>query len=338
LSPRADREVFKVLTTEARARLRECAAPQWVAPMLATLTGKRFNQAGWIFERKLDGERCLAFRDGATVRLLSRNRRLLNGAYPEIAEALERERAERFVLDGEVVALAGSETSFARLQRRMQIDDPLRARAAGVPVHYYAFDLLYLEGYDTTALPLLERKRLLAHAFALHDPVRYTEHRERDGEALFREACRRGWEGLIAKRAEAPYVHYRSPDWLKLKCLNQQELVIGGWTDPKGARTGFGALLVGYYAAGELRYAGKVGTGYDEDTLRELGAELRALEQANSPFAADGAPARGAHWVTPRLVAEIRFSEWTGAGRLRQPRYLGLRRDKEAYEVVRERP
>jgi len=331
-------EVFRTLSAEARARLCERAEPDWVAPMLATLTDKRFRDADWIFERKLDGERCLAFRDGAEVRLLTRNRRPLNGTYAELVEALEREHARRFVLDGEVVAIEAGETSFALLQVRMQLDDPLRARATGVAVYYYVFDLLYLDGYDTTALPLLARKRLLASALALRDPLRYTEHREGDGETFFREACRRGWEGLIAKRSAGPYAHHRSPDWLKFKCFNQQELVIGGWTDPEGTRTGFGALLVGYYAAGELRYAGKVGTGYNADTLRALAAELHSLEQARSPFAADAVPARGVHWAAPRLVAEIRFSDWTRAGRLRQPRYLGLRRDKDAREVARERP
>jgi DNA ligase D-like protein (predicted ligase) len=310
--------------------------PAWTAPMLATLTDERFSDPGWIFERKLDGERCLAFK-GEQVRLLSRNRRLLNGAYPEVVEALERQRG-RFILDGEIVAFDGGATSFARLQGRMGIDDPARARATGIPVFYYLFDILWLDGQDTTPLELLERKRLLEAAITFEAPLRYTDHRVRDGERFYRQACRNGWEGLIAKRAASPYVPRRSPDWLKFKCVAQQELVIGGWTDPEGGRTDFGALLVGYYEGDVLVYAGKVGTGYDEATLRALGARLRRLARPRSPFARGKPPAAGAHWVEPALVAEVGFSEWTRAGKLRHPRYLGLRPDKPPREVVRETP
>ncbi len=304
--------------------------------MLATLTDERFSDPAWIFERKLDGERCLAF-VGEEVRLLSRNRRSLNGAYPEVVEALERQRA-RCVLDGEIVAFEGGATSFARLQGRMGLDDPARARATGIPVFYYVFDILWLDGQDTTRLELLDRKRLLEAAIALEPPLRCTAHRVGDGERFYREACRSGWEGLIAKRAASPYVHRRSPDWLKFKCVAEQELVIGGWTDPEGGRTDFGALLVGYYEGDTLVYAGKVGTGYDEATLRALGARLRGLARSNSPFARGNPPAAGAHWVAPVLVAEVGFGEWTRAGRLRHPRYLGLRPDKPARQVVRETP
>jgi DNA ligase D-like protein (predicted ligase) len=304
--------------------------------MLATLTDERFSDPAWIFERKLDGERCLAFGD-EEVRLLSRNRRLLNGAYPEVVEALERQRA-RFILDGEIVAFAGRATSFARLQGRMGLDDPARARATGIPVFYYVFDILWLDGQDTTGLELLDRKRLLEAAITFEAPLRYTAHRVRDGERFYRQACRSGWEGLIAKRAASPYVHRRSPDWLKLKCVAEQELVIGGWTDPEGGRTDFGALLVGYYDGAALVYAGKVGTGYDEATLRALGARLRRLARPTSPFARGDPPAAGAHWVEPVLVAEVGFGEWTRAGKLRHPRYLGLRPDKAARNVVRETP
>lgn len=310
--------------------------PTWTAPMLATLTEERFSDPAWVFERKLDGERCLAFR-GAQVFLRSRNRRLLNAAYPEVAEALERQSG-RFILDGEVVAFEGGATSFARLQKRMGLDNPERARATGVPVFYYVFDILWLDGRDTRGLELRDRKRLLRAAIAFRTPLRYTEHRVGEGEKFYRQACRSGWEGLIAKRAASPYVPRRSRDWLKFKCVAQQELVIGGWTDPEGSRAGFGALLVGYYDDGGLVYAGKVGTGFDEPTLRSLGARLRRLERSRSPFARGNPPAAGAHWVEPKLVAEVGFTEWTRAGKLRHPRYLGLRLDKAAREVVRETP
>ncbi len=326
---------FDVLAAAARERLRARPMPAWAAPMLATLTDERFSDPAWVFERKLDGERCLAFR-GARVRLLSRNRRLLNGAYPEVAEALEREPA-RCVLDGEIVAFDHGATSFERLQGRMGLDDPERARATGIPVFYYVFDILWLEGQDTTRLELLDRKRLLRRTITFRAPLRYTEHRVRDGERFYRQACRSRWEGLIAKRAASSYVHRRSRDWLKFKCLARQELVIGGWTDPEGGRSDFGALLVGYYDGPALVYAGKVGTGYDEATLRSLGARLRQLARSRSPFARGKPPTSRVHWVEPRLVAEVGFTEWTRAGKLRHPRFLGLRPDKRAREVVRER-
>jgi bifunctional non-homologous end joining protein LigD len=168
--------------------------------------------------------------------------------------------------------------------------------------------------------------------------MRFTPHRNADGERYFDEACRKGWEGLIAKRADSAYAHRRSTDWLKFKCVKRQELVIGGYTDPKGKRTGFGALLVGYYEQGRLRYAGRIGTGYDDATLERLAARLAGLERRSRPFADEDIPERGVHWVTPKLVAEAAFTEWTEDGRLRHPRFLGLRADKAPEEVGRERP
>jgi len=304
--------------------------------MLATLTDERFSDPDWIFERKLDGVRCLAFRDGGSVRLLSRNRRMLNDTYPELVEALNRQRTDRFIVDGEIVAFRGGITSFERLQGRMGLSDPVRARATGIPVFYYLFDMPWLDGYDLTGLELLDRKRALRAAFSFGGPIRYAEHRVREGEEFYREVCARGLEGLIAKRASSPYVHRRSPDWLKFKCVAEQELVIGGWTDPEGGRAEFGALLVGHYQDGTLVYAGKVGTGYDEATLQDLGARLRRLARSSSPFGRGRPPERGTHWVQPKLVAQFGFTEWTRDGKLRHPRFLGLRNDKPAREVVRE--
>ena len=300
--------------------------PDRVEPMKAVLTDERFSDPDWIFERKLDGIRCIAIKDDRTVRLLSRNHLSLNARFPEVVEALERDGATNVVLDGEVVAFDGAQTSFARLQQRGE---------RPVAVFYYVFDVLYADGEDTTALPLRERKALLRRLLAFHGPVRLTPHRNRDGEALFREACRKGWEGLIAKRVESPYVHGRSRDWLKFKCSAEQELVIGGYTPPKGSRTDLGALLLGYYEGDRLRYAGKVGTGFTRSTLRDLAGRLGPLERDESPFA-DAVRERGATWVKPRLVAQVGFSEWTRDGRLRHPRFLGLREDKAAEEVVRE--
>jgi DNA ligase D-like protein (predicted ligase) len=219
----------------------------------------------------------------------------------------------------------------------MGVDDARLARLSGIPVFLYLFDLLEFDGHDLTGLPLRERKSALRRAFSFAGPVRYTPHRNERGEELFREACAKGWEGLIAKRAESPYVHGRSGDWLKLKCSFEQELVIGGFTPPQGSRRHFGALLVGYHEQGELRYAGKVGTGFSAKTLGDLGARLESLEIEEPPFAGDGLP-RQARWVEPILVGQFAFGEWTRDGKLRHPRYLGLREDKPAAAVVRELP
>jgi bifunctional non-homologous end joining protein LigD len=306
-------------------------------PMKATLADRPFSHPDWIFERKLDGIRAIVRRTPERATLTSRAGRDISSSYPELIEALEAEPATDFVADGEIVAFDGRRTSFERLQGRMGISDPRLARLTGIPVYLYLFDLLEFAGNDLTGLPLRERKAALKRALTFHDPVRYTPHRNECGEEFFREACAKGWEGLIAKRASSTYVHGRSRDWLKLKCALEQELVIGGYTPPQGARKYFGALLVGYYEDGELRYAGKVGTGFSEATLRSLGAKLEALRTDDCPFTRDGLPRR-AVWVKPELVGQFAFSEWTRDGKLRHPRFLGLREDKPAAEVVRERP
>jgi bifunctional non-homologous end joining protein LigD len=328
---------LKTLSTEARKGLRKASFPDWMSPMLAVLTERRFSRPDWIYEPKLDGERCLAFKSGREVRLLSRNRKELNGNYPEAVDALVRQKIETIVLDGEIVAFHGDIPSFARLQGRMQTRDPERARRSGVEISYYLFDCLYANGHDLTRLPLLDRKRVLKAAISFRPPLHLAEHVEEKGEAFFEQMCKKGWEGIIAKRSDAPYTGSRSGDWLKFKCANQQEFVIGGYTDPKGTRTGFGALLIGYHEDGEFRYAGKVGTGYDRRTLDDLSKRLAKIERKTPPFSSDLLPRKGAHWVSPELVAEIGFSEWTRGGKLRHPRFIGLRRDKPPREVVREK-
>ena len=235
-------DLIAALPGEARERLRSCPQPEWVPPMLATLTQRRFSSPDWIFERKLDGERCLAFVRVGAVRLLSRNRRRLEGTYPEIVDALGAATEHEVVVDGEVVAFEEGRTSFARLQGRL-----------GISVH-----------------------------------------RNAEGERFVDEACRQGWEGLIGKRADAAYVGRRSADWLKLKCSNRQEMVVGGFTEPMGSRVGFGALLTGYHDEGRLVDAGKEGTGYDTATLRELRDRLEQLEQPRSPFAGGAGREAGA--------------------------------------------
>jgi bifunctional non-homologous end joining protein LigD len=295
------------------------AAPTTAGAMKAVLTPERFSHPDWIFERKLDGIRCVAIRDGGAVRLLSRNDLSLNGRYPEIAAALDGQERTRFVVDGEVIAADGTFQGLAEGRARL----------------YYVFDVLWLDGEDVRDRPLRERKALLRDALRWDDPIRMTSYRVEAGEQLFAQACAEGWEGVIAKRFDSPYTSKRSKDWLKFKCEQGQELVIGGYTAPRGSRTDLGALLVGVYDGGELRYAGKVGTGFNRATLRDLAERLEPLRREDSPFV-DAPRFRDATWVEPELVGQIGFAEWTSAGRLRHPRFQGLRFDKPAAKVVRE--
>jgi bifunctional non-homologous end joining protein LigD len=323
------------LPADAKARLRQRAQPNWVAPMLATLTDQRFSRTGWLFEPKWDGERCLAFRRGYDLSLFSRNRKRLNEKYPEIATALSHSKLDSFIADGEIVAFKDGLTSFAKLQERMQVQRPSADLLRRVPVYFCLFDLLYLDRYDTREVQLRYRKDMLRNAFEFHDALRFTEHRETEGEAYYRKACRSGWEGIIAKNGDSVYVSRRTRDWLKFKCRQEQEFVIAGYTEPHGKRIGFGALLLGFYQKGKLMYAGKVGTGFDHDTLQRLGRKLARLEIPNSPFGAQ-VQQRGVHWVKPKFIAQIGFTEWTTDNKLRHPRFLGLREDKSPKDVRRE--
>jgi bifunctional non-homologous end joining protein LigD len=321
-----------------RARLGPGRPARELRPMLAVRTERTSFDDHWLFERKLDGVRAIGYRDGPRAGLFSRSGQRLTGTYPEVALALGGQDAQDFVVDGEIVALDRGRTDFGRLQRRMQITDPRQALATGVTVTYYVFDVLRLAGHDLTRLPLRTRKALLRRTLAFAAPLRLTPYRVEWRPGLLAQACRSGWEGLIAKRVDGRYVEGRSGDWLKLKCSAGQELVIGGWTEPSGARTGFGALLLGHHDAdGALRYAGKVGTGFDARTLARISTLLAGLARPTSPFA-DPVREPRAHWVEPRLVAQIAFSEWTRDGRLRHPRFQGLRDDKPAKDVVREHP
>jgi bifunctional non-homologous end joining protein LigD len=306
--------------------------PRRPEAMKATLSNDVFDDPNWIVERKLDGYRCLAFRDGGKVALESRNYLSLNDRYPEVAAALEANACKHFVVDGEIVGTHRGKSSFEALQQR--------GHDRSVRISYYVFDILWLDGEDLRQRPLIERKRLLRGTLHFGEPaVRWTPHRKAEnGEEHLADACRRGWEGLIAKRGDSRYAGKRSGDWLKWKCSAEQELVIGGFTAPKGSRQQFGALLVGYYEGKTLRYAGKVGTGFDQRELQTLGAQMAKLERKDSPFGAGDPPARGTTWIEPKLVAQIGFSEWTRDGSLRHPRYLGLRDDKPARKVVHERP
>ena len=316
------------------------APPSWMEPQLATLIHEPFSDPDWVFERKLDGERCLAFAGPDGIRLMSRAKHEITTTFPEIAGALTAQRHGDFVVDGEIVAFDGAQTRFGRLQQRLGIVQPSQRLLDDFPVYYYLFDVLYADGQFTRELPLRERKELLAGLVDFRDPLRFTEYRARDGEDFYAQACHDGWEGLIAKRADGPYQGYRSRDWLKFKCENAQEFVIGGYTDPQRSRVGFGALLLGYYdPGGDLVYAGKVGTGFDTRTLRGLHTALTRLERASVPFKKGHLPSpRGVHWVAPKLVGQVAFTEWTDDGQLRHPRFQGLRDDKEPRDVSREVP
>jgi bifunctional non-homologous end joining protein LigD len=321
-----------------RTRLRRTPMPRWTPPMLATLSKDVFSDPGWVYEVKLDGQRSLVFRKGTSLRLMTRNAKDRTSHYPDLVDALEAAAAADLIADGEIVAFDGERTSFSRLQERMQNPRPSARQVEDVPVFLFLFDLLWFDGYDLSRLPLLARKRALRSAITFGEKLRFSDHIREDGVELFHAACERGLEGLIAKRADSPYTPGRSRNWLKFKCVQEQELVIVGWTDPQGARQGIGALLVGYHEGHDLRFAGKVGTGFSERVLRELHRRLAPLEQTDPPVSpSKGLPKKGVHWVRPELVAQIGFSEWTDDGKLRHPRYLGLRDDKRPDEVVRER-
>jgi bifunctional non-homologous end joining protein LigD len=306
-----------------------------VEPMLATTADRPVDGPDWVFEPKLDGIRLLATREGDRVQLLTRNGKDHSDRYPELVDALAAQPHDRFVVDGEVVAFDGNLTSFGRLQQRSGLRGEL-ARRSGVAVHLYLFDLLLLGDEDLRPLPLLERKARLHAGFVFDDPVRYSTHSTGSGPELLAHACAAGWEGLMAKRVDRPYRAGRSSAWLKLKCVADQELVIGGFTDPKGSRSRFGSLLVGHYDDSGLRFAGRVGTGFDQRTLDHVGDLLAAREQSDCPFV-EPPTGRDLHWVRPDLVCQVGFTEWTASGRLRHPRFLGLREDKPASEVRRER-
>ena len=282
--------------------------PEWVEPMAATLTQERFTGPEWIFERKLDGIRLLAFKNGSQVRLFSRNR-LEQQVFP-VADAIAKLPVSDVILDGEMTW----------------------GRTSG----YHVFDVMWPDGRDITTLPLEERRALLAK-LPLHPPLHPVA--ALDEERPWERACREGWEGVIAKRRGSLYEHRRSPHWLKMKCEASQELVVGGFTDPQGARVGLGALLVGYFEGEDFVFAGKLGTGFDTKLLLELRARLDAIEIPQSPFTkAIGLPRLRAHWVRPEVVVQAAFLEWTVHGKLRHPRLLGVRHDKAARDVVREAP
>jgi DNA ligase D-like protein (predicted ligase) len=311
--------------------------------MLASLAADPFDHPEWISEPKYDGLRVLVRFDGEELTLISRNGKSQNLQFPEVAVALERALDRPAVLDGEIVCFDDrGRSSFRALQQRFHLLDErqVRERSSKYPAYIYLFDVLYLDRYDVTGLPLGDRKAVLRWAVRWSDVVRQTPFRRGRGVAALQAACKAGEEGILAKDWNASYVGGRSAGWVKFKCVGRQEFAIGGFTDPQRSRVGLGALLVGYYDdRGRLTFAGKVGTGYTREVLHDLRDRLGRIETDRAPFAA-GDPPRGphVHWVRPKYVAEIAFAEWTQNGLLRQPRYEGLREDKSPRQVRRERP
>ncbi|MEX2143707.1 MAG: DNA ligase D [Anaerolineales bacterium] len=330
---------FKALPEEVQVQLKPVGFPGWLEPMLATPANKAFDRPNWIYEQKLDGQRCLVFCKEGQVQLVSRNKLLITSQYPELTAALAKQVKGDCVLDGEIVAFDNNQPSFEKMQRRMHVQKPSKELLAEVSVYLYLFDVLFFEGYDTRTLTQLDRKNLLKSISNYQNPIRYMEHQEGSGVALLEEACKQGLEGIIAKEASATYQHRRSKSWLKFKCVRQQELVIGGYTEGSAGMRGFGSLLVGYYQPGDerLQFAGGVGTGFSDEMIRDLGQLLVEIKSDKNPFAPDDVlPKKGVHWVEPKLVAQVGYGEWTSANKVRHPRFLGLRVDKNPGEIVRE--
>lgn len=287
--------------------------PQWIEPMAATLTRERFTGPEWVFERKLDGIRILAFKQGDDVHLYSRNRLPQNASYPELVRAVKELPFSEIILDGEGLGMWRSEQQEG----------------------YHLFDIMWLDGRDLTVATLDERRAILSNLPLAH-PLHLAERV--DCDEPWELARKHGWEGVIAKRRDSLYEQRRSPHWLKMKCEASQELVVGGFTEPRGTRKGLGALLVGYYEHDELLFAGKVGTGLDSALLTDLRERLDALEMAEMPFKKElGIPKLNVHWVRPQLVIQVAFMEWTAHHKLRHPRFVGVRVDKAPRDVVRER-
>jgi bifunctional non-homologous end joining protein LigD len=320
--------------------------PTTIHPMLAESIEKPFDDQDWLFEIKWDGYRAIAFIENGKVRLVSRNQNELTARYPELKDMPEFIKAKTAVLDGEVVALdADGRASFSLMQQRtgFRPGGKRAAAKADVPVLYYAFDLLYLDGYDWRRVPLVDRKKKLASLTTTGDSLRYSDHYEAQGKALFEIARSKKLEGILAKKRNSCYEERRSREWLKIKIRHRMECVIGGYTEPEGTRAHFGSLVLGLYdKQGRLIHVGQVGSGFDQKLLTEISKLLRKIETKRNPFYGEVEALRQVSWVKPELVAEIEYAEWTegantGSGpKLRAPVFCGLRDDKDPKECVLE--
>lgn len=324
----------------SRPRTKRDPIPNIKTPMLATLIDEPFDDDDWLFEIKWDGYRaiCTVQEDGS-MQLLSRNGLDLLKKFPELQALASAWNTLPIVVDGEIVSLdAKGRSSFQRLQESISSGRGGSSARKAPALTYAAFDLLYADGKDLRKTPLDERKALLERAIADDDVVLYSKHVAGKGRALYRQAEKQQLEGIIGKKRESLYVERRTRDWVKIKAQLMQECVIGGFTEPRGSRTGFGALLMGLYDGKKLYYVGHVGTGFNTKLLKSMTADLKKIERKTSPFANEVDSNTKAHWVDPKLVAQVRFTEWTRDGYLRQPAFLGLRIDKDPKECVREKP
>jgi bifunctional non-homologous end joining protein LigD len=316
--------------------------PIAIHPMLATSVEKPFDDPEWLFEIKWDGYRAIAFITKGKVRLVSRNQNDLTAQYPELENLAASIKAETAILDGEIAALdENGRSSFSLMQQRTGIRERGRRTASrpDIPVLYFVFDLLYLDGYDLRRLPLERRKTILAEITDVSGNVRYSDHFPQ-GKALFDVAKRKGLEGILAKRRDSYYEERRTQAWLKIKITQTLDCVIGGYTDPEGSRAYFGSVVLGLYDKnGELIHVGQAGTGFDQAMLKQIWQQLKTRQTTRSPFPHGVEALREVHWVKPELVAEIKFSEWThasaeGGMKLRAPVFLALRKDKDPKECV----
>lgn len=301
--------------------------PSFISPELATLTDKYFSNKDWIYEEKFDGIRCLVVKKNNNVTLFTRNKNVLNQTYPLLVEEFKKQKASNFILDGEIVAFDKGKTSFSKLQQ---------VKREKIKIYIYVFDILYFDKYDLRDQKLIDRKKVLKANFEFSNVFRYTNHIVEKGLDYYKKACKRGLEGIIAKYKNSRYLSKRTRDWLKFKCSNRQEFVIAGYTDPEGQRVGFGALLIGYFDKNKFKYAGKVGTGYDTEFLKSFSKKLKKIETKKVPFK-EKISDKNFHFVKLHYLAEIGFTEWTKDNKLRHPRFLGLREDKSAKDVVKEK-
>jgi bifunctional non-homologous end joining protein LigD len=341
-------EAYRKKRESIRRHVEALGAPRREVPartqpfMLATLADRPPSGEGWLFEIKFDGIRVLAARRGAGIELYGRSGQLITGRYPDLVRALLALPVEQFLIDGEIVALDESgRPSFQRLQPRMALTNPreIEGAAARIPVEGVFFDCLALGGHDLRRLPLTQRKECLRLLVPPLGPVHYVDHVEGDGQAFLEAASEQRLEGIVAKRAGRAYDGGRSRDWIKIKSQRGQEFVIGGYTDPQGSRGHFGALHLGLYDDGRLTYVSKVGTGFDEAGLKSLWEKLQPLARATPPFDTGEIPkGRSHHWVEPKLVCDVRFSDWTEDGGIRHPIFMRLRSDKRPEDCRREAP
>jgi len=320
----------------ANARAAICSAaraarmPEVIHPMLATLVDDPFSDPEWIFETKWDGFRSVCFVEDSKARFVSRNQLEMTAQYPELADVGKQVDAKQAILDGEIVALdQDGMPRFQLLQPRVGRKSGLEALRGKGQIVYYVFDLLYVDGYNLMSCAVVERKAALERILRPASFVKLSEHIEDDGETFFKQIEKFHLEGMIAKRVASSYVPKRSSDWLKVKTIQRSEVVVGGYTEPRGSRSYFGALVVGLYKDRELHYVAHVGGGFNHHTLAELYKLMQPLKTKQSPFVDAPKTNEPVQWLKPKLVAEVKFSEWTADARLRHPVFIGLREDKK---------